>query len=95
MTKLTVDFAGLAAYSEYLTSMKAQIDSSQANLQATLESIKGSWKGTDADTFVGNATAYLDNLKIISDLLETFGGVIGSRVSRYAQGVEAFYDALG
>ena len=91
MSSLRVDLADLAEYSQYLTSMKAQIESSKANMIATIESIKGSWKGTDADTFVANATAYLENLSIIAGLLETYGGVVGSKVKQYAEAIEAYW----
>ena len=95
MSSLKVELAELAEYSNYLTSMKDQIDSSKANLISTLESIKGSWQGTDADTFVTNATAYLETLSVISGLLAQYGGVTGSKVKKYAQAIENFYAALG
>jgi uncharacterized protein YukE len=95
MASLKADFAQISAFSQYLTSMKGEIETSKTTMQSTLESVKGSWTGTDADTFVGNATAYLENLSVISGLLETYGGIVGSKVSQYAKAVEDFYAALG
>lgn len=95
MSSLKVELAPLAEYSKYLSSMEAEIESSKDNLISTIESIKGSWKGTDADTFVANATAYLENLSVISGLLAQYGGIVGSKVKRYAQGIEQFYAILG
>ncbi len=91
MTTLRVDLAGLAEYSKYLTSMKAEIESSKSSMISTLESIKGSWKGVDADTFVANATGYLENLSVIAALLEQYGGIVGKKVNRYIEALEAFY----
>ena len=95
MSSLKVELAELAAYSQYLTSMEAEIESSKNNLISTIESIKGSWKGTDADTFVTNATAYLENLSVISGLLAQYGGITGSKVKKYAEAIEHFYAVLG
>ena len=91
MSRLKSDLAGLAEYSQYLSSMEAEIESSKSDLISTIESIKGSWKGVDADTFVGNATAYLENLSVISGLLAQFGGITGSKVKKYADAIEHFY----
>ena len=95
MTSLKADIGQIASYSQYLSSMKGEIDSCKSNLQQTLESVKGSWTGTDADTFVGNATAYLENLNAISSLLESYGGLVGAKVAKYSRAVENFYAALG
>ena len=91
MTSLRVELADLAQYAQYLMSMKGEVESSKSSLISTLESIKGSWKGVDADTFVANATGYLENLSVIASLLEQYGGVIGGKVNRYIEALEAFY----
>ena len=95
MSSLKVSLSELAEYSNYLTSMKDEIESSKASLISTIESIKGSWQGADADTFVENASGYLENLGVISGLLGQYGGITGSKVKKYAQAIENFYAALG
>ena len=95
MSNLRASLADLSAYSQFLSSMQTSVDASKANLVSTIESIKGSWKGTDADTFVTNATAYLENLGVISGLLGEYAGITGAKAKKYATGIEDFYAAIG
>jgi len=95
MARLKVELAEVAEYANYLMQMQGEVEASKAELIATIESINGAWNGEDADTFVANATAYLENLSVIGNLLAQYGAAVGSRVKKYAEAIENFYSALG
>ena len=95
MARVKVDLAQVAEYANYLMQMQGEIEASKAQLISSIESIKGAWTGQDADAFVANATAYLENLSVVGNLLAHYGGAVGLKVKKYAQAIEDFYAALG
>ncbi len=91
MSILKVDLAALQNYSKSLSEKQQKIASIRAELTSTLESISGSWGGTDAETFITNSTAYIENLKVIEDAMLNFSNKVGEKTSKYAQAIEAYY----
>ena len=80
MARLKADLAEIGEFANYLTSMQGEIESSKAQLISSIESIKGAWTGQDADAFVANATAYLENLSVVGNLLAQYGAAVGTKV---------------
>jgi uncharacterized protein YukE len=95
MARVKSELAEVAEYANYLMQMQGEIEASKASLISTIQSINGAWTGEDADTFVANATAYLENLSVIGNLLAQYGAAVGTKVRKYAQAIDDFYSALG
>jgi len=85
------DLAQLLKYSQDLSEKAQKIASIRGELTGILNSISGSWTGTDAETFITNSTAYIENLKVIEDAMLNFSNKVGEKTKAYAQAIEAYY----
>ena len=94
MSKLNVDTESLKSYGTSLDTKAQEFSEITKKMQEIVESLRISWGGSDANSFIANATEYINNLKVIENSLISYGSTVKRRSSGYDKRVADFYARL-
>ena len=95
MSNIVVDTEQLTSYGADLEEKAAEFSALLSSMEEIVTSVSGAWNGTDAQTFITNATAYLNNLKIIESTFLTYGNAVKNQSVKYNNRCADFYSLLG
>lgn len=95
MTKVIVDINKLAEFSENLVKDAEEFDSILNNMVETINGIISGWQGLDAENFIANATAYIENLYIVRNAIVSSSDAVAKNVMGYVNRINSFYEKLG
>ena len=95
MTKIIVNINELAKYSKQLYDDSQEFGIITNNMQEIVESLKRrGWSGYDADTFIKNAVAYLNDLKVVKAALIESALIVQRRNKKYSTRIEEYFDRI-
>lgn len=95
MTNIMVKTAELTKYGTDLEEKANEFSSLLKSMDEIVTSISGAWNGTDANNFISNASAYINNLKVVETTLLTFGNSVKNHSVKYNNRCADFYSKLG
>ncbi len=95
MSKIVVDEAKLFNLAKVLQEDSSEFKTITEKMSSIVDSLRGSWDGNDADTFITNATAYLGNLMEIKQALDEASHLVNKNAVAYSERIENFYAKLG
>ena len=95
MSQIIASIGDLNSFAGNLSGKAAQFGALLSSMEATVNSVSSSWKGSDANAFVANAKAYLQNLKVIEAQLNNYSNCVKSCSSKYSNRLADFYSILG
>ena len=91
MTKLVVDIGALSKFSTVLGDDAVEFDSITNRMDEIVRALRAGWTGVDATKFINNATAYIDDLKIVRQALVDSSNAIVGQVGSYNRRLEEFH----
>jgi uncharacterized protein YukE len=95
MSKIVASTDDLDNYAAKLESFASEFSGILGSMDGIVGSISGSWDGIDSETFIGNATAYIHNLKAVENALLQYANIVKNCSVDYNNRVADFYDLLG
>lgn len=95
MSNIKVNTEQLTGYGTTLDSKSAEFSSVKSAMEDIVSALSGGWDGYDAQNFISNATAYLNNLKAIEQALLVYGNSVKNHSVKYSNRCADFYSMLG
>jgi uncharacterized protein YukE len=95
MSSIIVKTEQLTKYGTDLEDKATEFSALLKSMDGIVTSISGAWSGTDASNFISNASAYINNLKIVESTLLSFGNMVKNHSVQYNNRCADFYSKLG
>ena len=92
MTKIVVDTEKLNEYGNKIQNQVATFDSITSKMDEVLLSLSEGWDGVDKDSFLANASEYLNNVKTIETALSECGTLVNDCAKKYQERINRFYE---
>lgn len=92
MAKIVVNTRQLDEYGNKLYSQSETFGKITSKMDEIITSLSNGWNGTDAKTFISNATEYLNNLKTIEVALANYGQLVKDCSQKYQDRINRFYE---
>ena len=84
----------LSNYGQFFETKATEFGQVTQKMENIIDSLKGGWTGADAENFIANATAYLQNLKIVESQMAMYGSTVKRKATGYNNACASFYEIL-
>ena len=95
MTKIVVDIDELSKYSKQLGEYAVEFDNITNSMKSIVSSLESGWQGSDASSFIANATSYINNLSVVRQEIVNSSNTVAQQVNKYDQRIADASSRLG